>query len=91
MRRQITLTEQARAVERVARGVERQLQEKGRGVFASPHEAMGIITEEYHEAIGALQANLYVQFQDELIDIAVACIVGLASAGENWDWTEMQE
>jgi len=54
------------------------LQEKGVGTFASTHEILGTVTEEYYEAIDALRANNRMLFRDELFDIAVACIFGIS-------------
>jgi hypothetical protein len=47
--------------------------EKGREPFTSPHEALGVITEEYHEFISEVHdhhGNLW----SEALDIAVAAI-----------------
>ena len=56
-----------------------RLREKGRGVFISKHEMLGVITEEYDELIEAIRddttgSHLF----DELMDMAVASIFSLA-------------
>ena len=57
----------------------KRLHQKGSGVFASPHEALGIITEEYFELIEAVKSNEDARVLDELADIAVGCLIGMAS------------
>ena len=54
------------------------------GVFSAigPHETLGIITEEYQELIGAIRGNNREETKQELIDIAVSCIFGLASMNQ---------
>ena len=56
-----------------------RLQEKGPGIYAGPHEAYGIIAEEVQELLQALVWNNREMFRSELVDIAVACLVALAS------------
>lgn len=60
----------------------RRLEEKGRGAFVSNHEMLGVITEEYHELIEAIHRNDSIDVASELSDIAVACLVSLASLRE---------
>ncbi len=57
---------------------------KKHGVYSyiGPHEALGIITEEYQELIAAVHNNDRKNTKAELIDIAVACIFGLASMNQ---------
>ena len=68
-----------RATADVAKWIAKRLQEKGWGAFAGPHETYGIIAEEFKELLDELQANNPLAFRKELIDIAVACILGMAS------------
>ena len=65
---------------KVGAKVDERILEKGSGAYAGPHETYGIIAEEFDELRDAMRANSAGDFRDELIDIAVACIVGLASA-----------
>lgn len=60
--------------------VSERLKQHGPSIYASPHETLGIITEEYHELIDAVQLNDRGALTRELIDIAVAAILGLASS-----------
>lgn len=63
-----------------------RLQQKGLGVFVSRHEALGVITEEYKELIDAIHKKLHHnEIRNELIDIAVACEIAIASL-EDMDW-----
>jgi len=56
-----------------------RLNEKGSGILISRHEALGVITEEYTELISAVESGSQAEVEDELLDITVAGIVGLAS------------
>lgn len=57
----------------------RRLQQKGYGIFVSPHEIIGILAEEQHEFTEAVQSNKNYQIREELLDIAVGAIFGLVS------------
>jgi len=64
-----------------------RLTEKGWGSWVSRHEVLGFLTEEYHEAVEAVHVGTEDQFRDELLDIAVGCIFGIAcidSKGLDW-------
>ncbi len=58
----------------------RRIDEKGDGAYSGTHEAYGILAEEFKELLDAMHANDAESFRDELVDIAVACIIALASA-----------
>jgi hypothetical protein len=64
----------------LAQNVDRRFEKHGRGAFASYHEAFGIIHEEVQELGMALHQNDEAEFVAEAIDVAVACIVAVASA-----------
>jgi NTP pyrophosphatase (non-canonical NTP hydrolase) len=55
-----------------------RLNQKGWGMLASSHEALGIITEEYIELIEAIKNNDMLSVEKELLDIAVACHIAIA-------------
>jgi hypothetical protein len=64
-----------------------RLKQKGPGCFVSSHEALGIITEEYHELIEAVQANDPDAVDEEMVDIAVAAMLAIMSrmsGGMDW-------
>jgi len=66
------------AVEAVRRKIFQRLEEKGHHSYASTHEALGIINEEHHELVEAVQANDPERFENECLDIAVACVFAIA-------------
>lgn len=57
----------------------RQLRKHGPGVYAGPHETLGIVTEEVDELRIAVRENKTWEVYDELCDVAVACLFGMAS------------
>ena len=61
-----------------------RLREKHRGAYAGNHETYGILAEEFNkELLDALHAKNNEKFFDELIDIAVGAILGMASMEAN--------
>ena len=79
-----TITEENinKALELFKKELFRRLEQKGYGSFASTHEIMGIIDEEVIEMKDAVRENgkmdLQIIFENELLDIAVGCIFGVA-------------
>jgi len=67
------------AVLKLQKEVARRLNEKGRDSFASRHEILGVITEEYYELIGAVESKSLADVEDELFDLAVAAVISAAS------------
>ena len=64
-----------------------RLQTKGPHIFASSHEILGVVTEEFYELIDAVKSNDIDNVEKELVDIAVARLQGLASIKSNeMDW-----
>lgn len=53
-------------------------QRNGMDSFASSHEILGCVTEEYHELIETIHLNKPHATRNELLDIAVACLFGVA-------------
>jgi hypothetical protein len=74
------------AISDVCGAFNRQLSKKGSQKLVSTHEILGIVAEEYHELIGAVTNNSTPDVKEELIDIAVACLLGVASIKEGVDW-----
>lgn len=68
--------------------VEYRLLQKGEHTYASKHEILGLIEEERHELIEVIQKNEpKEEVIKELIDIAVACLFGVASLhSDTVDW-----
>jgi len=56
-----------------------RLDQKGRGIFVSSHETLGIIAEEVGELEESVRTNNPDKQKHELMDIAVAAILGVAS------------
>lgn len=74
-------------IEEIRETIERRLREKGLGCFASSHEALGIVAEEYHELIHAVERNDIYGVDKEMLDIAVAAILSIMSrrsGGMGW-------
>lgn len=53
-------------------------QRNGMDSFASSHEILGCVTEEFHELVEAVRLNKPHATRNELLDIAVACLFGVA-------------
>ena len=66
------------AVRKLQKEVARRLNEKGKGSFASRHEILGVITEEYHELIEAVTLKPLANVEDELFDLAVGAVISAA-------------
>lgn len=78
-REQLTRSELMSAKGAVTRKLAARMHEKGFGTLASMHEILGIVTEEYAELVEAVHDKMHTSVEAELVDIAVACLVGLAS------------
>lgn len=64
-----------------------RLKQKGNHVLVSSHEMLGIITEEYHELIEAIQSNKLSDINKELSDLAVAVLlarISIRCGGQDW-------
>ena len=55
-------------------------------VWVTPQEALGVITEEYHELIEAVHGNDRSEEFAELLDVAVAAIYAIASQEHMERW-----
>ncbi len=62
------------ALARLKNAILRQMVLKGSTAFDSPHEGLGVITEEYHELIQAIHDNNSVATAKESLDLAVAAV-----------------
>ena len=68
-----------KAIEIVTHHVGLRIEKHGRGAFASNHEGLGVVTEEYFELVEAVKQNDDQNYAEEMIDLAVSGIFGLAS------------
>jgi NTP pyrophosphatase (non-canonical NTP hydrolase) len=76
---QITEDNIDRVLTRVRNMIATRLATKGRGAYASYHEAFGIIYEEVAELAVELQKNDKVEFENECMDVLNACFFALVS------------
>ncbi len=86
-RTQLTDEQVMKAVDKTVEKLKFRLKQKGYGTFASKHEILGVITEEYKEFVDAVHSKNYEEMKSEIIDLAVGCIFGLACFEEETiDW-----
>ena len=81
IRHQLTPLDIAKATENVTIMTAKRLREKGYGSFVSVHEILGVLDEELYEyrtEVHSKSKNQQLKI-DELIDIAVGAIIGIAS------------
>jgi NTP pyrophosphatase (non-canonical NTP hydrolase) len=81
-RLQLTEKQVMEAVEKTVEKLRFRLKQKGYGTFASRHEILGVITEEYKEFVDAVHSKNYDEMKSEITDLAVGCIFGLACLEE---------
>lgn len=62
------------------------LEKKGYGAFASRHEILGCVTEEYIELVEAVRSGIHLDVNEELRDVAISAIWGLVSNRVGVDW-----
>lgn len=86
MRSDLSDKSQCSAISDVCKAFNKKLREKGKQKLVSTHEILGVVSEEYHELVGAVTTNKIELVKEELVDIAVACILGIASIQEGVDW-----
>lgn len=68
----------SKALKLIHDGLVKQLGNKGYGSFVSLHEIDGVLDEEVHEFKREVHANDIPKSKEELIDIAVAAVWGIA-------------
>ena len=79
LRLHVAISNIEEAQSRILRKLQARLEQHGPYSYASTHEILGIIAEEYHEFVEAVQSNDSKEVESELIDIAVGCLFGVAS------------
>lgn len=60
-------------------GLQKRLKQHGHAPLASIHEILGIMDEEHYELLMAVHQNDNDQVVEELVDIAVGALFGIAS------------
>jgi hypothetical protein len=78
-RQQISKKSVQKAIKILASELERRFEMHGRGAFVSPHEALGDLTEEYHELIEAIRVGFQHEIHSETLDVGVSALWALAS------------
>jgi len=68
-----------KCLELVRLKIQERLKEKGNMSFIGPHETYGIIAEEVNKLLDAIHCNSSIQVFAELLDIAVAAVLGMVS------------
>jgi NTP pyrophosphatase (non-canonical NTP hydrolase) len=63
--------------------IDKRLATKGSGAFVGPHEILGIVAEEYDELLEAVRSDNQGEIYYELLDIAVAAVIGMCSMTVN--------
>ncbi|WP_139904488.1 MazG nucleotide pyrophosphohydrolase domain-containing protein [Clostridium thermarum] len=81
-REELTEEQVMNAVDKVAEKLRYRLNQKGYGSFASRHEILGVMTEEFKEFVDAVHSKNYDEMREEIMDLAVGCIFGLACFDE---------
>lgn len=82
LRPQVTEKDIVKTLAAVEAKLRSRLAKKGWGAYASRHEILGIVTEEYLEAVDAIREDGqvgYDHYSDELMDITVAGLFGYTS------------
>ena len=83
-RAELTDKEIKKCLTLVKEKIEMRLLQKHRGAYIGNHETYGILAEEFNkELLDVLKANDNEAFFNELIDIAVGAILGMASMYAN--------
>ena len=85
----VELTEESVAytMKRLGEEFQKRLDEKGNLSLTSTHEVLGILEEEFLELKLAIHANNHEDFESEVLDITVGCIVAVMSKRvEGLDW-----
>ena len=81
MKQSVELTEEQISIALKLLGValNRRIQEKGRDSFVNAHEILGATEVEVAELREAVHKKVTIDIISELLDVAVGCVVGVAS------------
>jgi NTP pyrophosphatase (non-canonical NTP hydrolase) len=86
-RKQVTQEQIDDALKSLGSETQRRLKQKGFGTFASTHEILGLIAEEYDELKDAIRSNNTDEVFKEIHDIGVVCHFAIACINSNTlDW-----
>jgi NTP pyrophosphatase (non-canonical NTP hydrolase) len=84
MERDVTDAELERAAAAAYAALKARMQQKGRRPYHGKHEMLGVLTEEYFETVEAVHSKQHARIREELLDVAVTAIFGIASADAGW-------
>ena len=59
-----------------------RVEKHGHGKFVGPHEALGVLTEEFWETVEATRSNNRMRIREEMLDCAVAAVWAYISLSE---------
>jgi ElaB/YqjD/DUF883 family membrane-anchored ribosome-binding protein len=82
LRPEVSVEEIEKGIQKLADKLNYRLASKGRGAYASRHEILGILEEEMVEVKEAIRDDTqqgYIEFQKELLDVAVGAIFAYIS------------
>jgi hypothetical protein len=66
-------------IDRFEKALANKINKKGMNTWVSRHEIYGFVAEEFYELMKSLHENHHTNFEEELIDVMVSCLWGLAS------------
>ena len=66
-----------------------RIDKHGHGKFMSPHEALGVLAEEYHETIDAVRSNNREDVLTEMLDCAISGIWAWVSLATEKDYNAL--
>ena len=78
-RPEITEQDFAEVLKVVEQEWEKELRNKGKGIFVNSHEDLGCLEEEYQELKGEIHNNDIIRTEDEILDMIVILVHELAS------------
>jgi len=89
-RKKITEEQVELTLDQLRHRIRYQVEHFGKHSFASKHEILGLLTEEFHELVEAVRTEKgdYIpRVRNELFDIAIVCIFGVTCVDQKGlDW-----
>ncbi len=79
VRREIPNELVLKVLEVVTQSVGSRIDKHGNGAFIGPHEALGVVTEEFQELIEAVRSNVADRVVEEWLDVIVSGVWAVAS------------
>lgn len=81
MKQSIVITEAqlSEAIMLVGISLRQRIDQKGRDSFVNPNEMWGVTEVEVNGLREAVHSKVFSRIQEELLDVAVSCVLGIAS------------